>query len=158
MFWHLNYFEVLDFVAINFEAEQCADCVNAEVPSGARVHGEERERAVVLHFQDVRVAADKELRAHVDEAVIDLGIVVTWVTADVGHQHIHLLAAESQKLGEFVAHRAAVDVAIDATQRVQFGKAVGHLTVTKVATVPHLVALAQVLDDAVVEAAVRVRK
>ena len=111
---------------------------------------------VVGHLEYMGVPGDEELRTH----GLDLGdgarVVAARIAPDVGHQHLHLLAAEGEEVGVDAAGHAAVDVARDGAQGLEGGNAVGQLERPDVSRMPDLIDLAQKVAQRLVEAAVRV--
>ena len=123
---------------------------------GAGVDVQQSELLVVLHLQDVRVAADEELGRTRHELPHDAAVVAAGVAAYVFHQHVYLLALEPQHLRKHAAQVAAVAVAAHGTQGPEGGQAVGQFGRADVAGVPYLVARLKVVQVAVVPVGVGV--
>ena len=102
------------------------------------------------------MAGDEEFGMQLLDAAERPRIVVAGIAADVGHQHLHLLAAEGEEVGVDAAGHAAVDVARDGAQGLEGGNAVGQLERPDVSRMPDLIDLAQKVAQRLVEAAVRV--
>ena len=117
---------------------------------------EETECFVVLHFQDVRVSADEELRRRGVERGANAGVVVARIAADVLDEHVHVLALEAVQLAIHQPKVAAVAVAADGTQRPERSQPLGHLDGADVAGVPDFVAGLEIVQVFLVPIAVGV--
>ena len=139
-------FEVAEVPLVSREANKGADLMPALNTGGTRVDVEEVELLVVLHLEDMAVPTDEELGWTGVELVADAPIVATWVTADVGHEHVSTLARPAQQLGEHATEVATIAVSDDGSQGTEGGETVGELDTTDVTSVPDLVALCKVLQ------------
>ena len=117
---------------------------------------EQPECLVVLHLQYMAVAADEELWRTGIELMADAEVVASRVAADVGQQHVSLLATEPQHLGKHSAQLGSVAVAHYSAQCPKGGQTVGNGRATDVAGVPYLVALLEIFEVAIVPVGVGV--
>lgn len=99
------------------------------------------------------VSGDHKLYFAVAEHLLDSWLVATWITADMGHEHIHPLDREFLYLTEATAHIAVVYVAADSpdNRRDRFETAY-DIDVAYVTGVPYLVTLGEMLGIAVIPA------
>ena len=79
------------------------------------------------------------------------------IAADVGYEHMFLLALEECRTVIHAAHHAAVHIAVNATQRFECGDGVRRLQRPEVSGVPYLIHILKKMFQHVVEGAVRVR-
>ena len=115
-------------------------------PCGPGVDVEQVERLVELHFQDVRVTADEELRRVLEDVGTDARIVVAGVAADMFHEHLSVLAFPAEHLREDAPHVTAVDVAIDGLQWTECRQFLRHFDGADVPGVPDLVAGLEIVE------------
>ena len=150
--------QVAEGAAVDDESHQRPHLVPALLAGGAGVDVQQPQGAVVLHLEDVRVAADEEARGPRQDAARDGGVVAAGVSADVLHQDLRAVHDEAEGLREAAPQVRPVDVAIDGAQGPEAGEAVGHLGGADVAGVPDFVARLEVPQVAVVPVAVGVRE
>ena len=88
----------------------------------------------------MRVSCDKYLGLRHVDMLQRLGCVVSWVAADVCHQHLYALCLEEVELWEHTTHYAAVDISIHALKWLEGSYFICHLHRAEIARVPYLVA------------------
>ena len=140
MFRHFYHFQIAYVAPIDFEAQQCAHLMETINAGGSGIHGQHLQCVVVLHFQYVRMSADKQVWLVGQNFAIGLRAVTSGIAADVGHQHIDLFAAKGQKFGIIEPNSAAIDVAVHGAQRAKCSQSLGQIVGADVATVPNFVA------------------
>ena len=109
------------------------------VPGCSRIDVQTMEFRIKDNFQDMRVAANKQLGRLDFELVPDLGFVPARITADVCHQHLYFLAKEALRFGKHPTHNMVVDVAINGFQGFKGRQAVGSFGIANVAGVPDFI-------------------
>ena len=93
------------------------------------------------------MAADVELRPFFLEDVSDLGHIMSWITSDVGHVHMHVLDFEEQFPRILHPDDVVVDVAVDSAERLECFKLLRGLNVSYVAGMPYLVHVLEKVKD-----------
>ena len=150
--------QVAELPLVDAEAHQGADGVEALAAGSAGVDVQQAERLVVLHLEDVRVSADKQLGRACQQAAGNGRVVASGIAADVLHHDLRTIDGEAQGLWEEAAQFLPVDVAVDSTQGAEVGQSLGHLQGAYVAGVPDFVAGLEVLQVSVVPPPVGVRQ
>ena len=77
---------------------------------------EQTQGAVVLDAEYVRMAADKQLWRTLHKFAAYAGVVSARITANVLHQHLHILTLEAQHFGKHTPQFGTVAIAIHSTQ------------------------------------------
>ena len=153
MFRHFYHFQIAYVAPIDFEAQQCAHLMETIDAGGSGIHGQHLQCVVVLHFQYVRMSADKQVWLVGQNFAIGLRAVTSGIAADVGHEHFDVFALEGEEFGTTPAHHSGVDVATDSAETRADGEqtAIG-VFVADVAGVPYLVAVGEMDGEAVIPA------
>jgi len=93
------------------------------------------------------MAADVELRPFFLEDVPDLGHVMSRITADMGHIHMHVLNFEEQFPWILNTDDVVIDVAVNSAERLEAFKLLRGLNVSYVAGMPYLVHVLEKVKD-----------
>lgn len=101
---------------------------------------------------------NEEFRTHGLDAGDGTQIVTPGITADMGHQHLYLLATESGEIGIDPPGQPAVDIARHGAQRLESGNLVGQGERPDVARMPYFVDIAEKFAQLVVERPVGIGK
>lgn len=147
-----------DFRVLHGEPENGSHQVPALTAAGSGVHMKQTEGRIARDFQNVGVAADEEGRAEALQVFARAGIVIAGVAADVGHEDAEAEAVPVEIAGKIRTQFGAVDVAVNAAHGAEGAQAVENLRGAEITGVPDLIALAQVMQNLVVQIAVGVGK
>lgn len=96
---------------------------------------------VILHMDNVRMAANQHVRSRRMEQLSDARRVASGATGNVSHQHIDATAIEPQILGVRIANRTVVNVSINSPERLEVSQLLRNFQVPKISSVPDLVAV-----------------
>mgnify|MGYP005790055129 CR=1 FL=1 len=153
----LSDLHVANLLSVDDESQGAADLVESVASGGSRIEVKQVVNGVVDHLQNMGVSGDEQFGTDGLDAGYDFGGVVAGIASDVGHQHAHPLAVETEEFGIDPPHDAAVDVAVDGPQGFEGGDLVGYLDRTDVSGVPDLVDSLQECAERIVEGAVGIR-
>ena len=149
--------QLFELAVFDAEAEGGADGMPALDAGSAGVEGHHLVVFVILHPQDMGVAADENLGTETFDKRLGAVVVASGVAADVGHQDGHAFAFEETVAGVFVVQGVVVAVAVDADEGLEGGDFTGGFeAAAEVACVPELVAGGQEVFEGLVEDAVSV--
>ncbi len=109
------------------------------------------------------MAADEQIRLFANQFRLRSPVVVAWIPADVGHVDANAVTLPSEAGRQISANLGAVDIAVDSAHRLQAPQAIQQrarstLARSHVARVPQFVAIFEVLQQSLVEKAVRIGK
>ena len=104
------------------------------------------------------MSADEYLRPAQAQLRLDAPLVAAGISSDVSHRHAHLLAVEKLPARISQTHRSPVDIAANATQRLEGRDRVGRFDSSEVAGMPQLVDIGEKVAQRRVERTVGIRK
>ena len=130
---------VAHVAAVDRKAHGRADLVESELPGGPGIDCQQVVDGIVDDLEDVGMPGDEEFQVHGLDFLYGARIVMAGITPDVGHQHLHPFAFESQECGVDAAGHAAVDIAAHGTQRLESSNPVGEFDRADVARMPDFV-------------------
>ena len=138
--------EVEDFEAggcgVEVKTDESGDAVEARATGGTGVDVEEVVVVVVHDFEDVAVAADKDVGTRQSEGALQGWRIVAGPAADVHHEYAEAFDFEEELLFEFIMKGEAVAVAPDGTDGFPGAELVEDAW-ADVAGVPEFVAVAE---------------
>ena len=94
----------------------------------------------------MRVSGDEEFGWRRIYASHNRAVVIAGISPDMLHQHIHLLAFESEHLWKHASEVSTVAVAAHSPQRTESRQAVGEFGTADVARMPYLVARLEIFQ------------
>jgi hypothetical protein len=127
------------------------------VPAGARVHVEKVEINVPHDFQDVGMTANEETRLCVKDDFFRPQVVTAWIAADMRHKNTKALTCPMQVLRKLAANLRPINISVNAANRFKLVQSLQDFQRTKVAGMPHFIALREILKQGFVQEAVSVR-
>ena len=142
----LDNLEVLEGAVAGGEADKGAHQVPSLQARRSGVDMEQAEPLVVLHLQDMAVAADEELGRTGIDLLAYAGIVAARIAPDMGHQHLGALAVPAELHRKHTAKVASVAITADCPQGTELLKAQGKLERPDIAGMPNLVARLEVFQ------------
>jgi hypothetical protein len=135
----LQHFQIAYVPAFYDKPYGGTNLMKSFISGGSGIDVQAMKFGIKDHFQDMRMAANKQLGRLDFELVPDLGFVPPRIPSDVGHQHIHFLAKKAQRFREHAANDMVVNVAVHGFQGFESRKPVGSFGVADVAGVPDFV-------------------
>ena len=137
---YLYHFQILEYSMIDGQTHQGAHLVPSLQASSTRVDMQQSQARVTLNLQDVAVPADEERRRVGIDGVSYMSIVMSWIAADVSHQHAGALAGETYIGREDESQLATVGIAIHGSCGTELLQARDELHPSDVTCMPDLVA------------------
>lgn len=153
---YLHHLTIPHLRPFNLEADKRALFMPALTTGSTGIHVEAAETVVVHYLKNVRMSADEELGIAFGQLLSGQGTVSAGITADVYHQHIDLLYPEAQNLRKDVADFGIVYVAPDASQGPECPEPLHQLHTSKIACMPDLVAIAEMMKNLVIKPAMSI--
>src|SRR5574344_1579447 len=111
-----------------------------------RVDMQQSQCLVVFHLEYMRMAGDKQFGWRRIYASHNRAVVIAGISPDMLHQHIHLLAFESEHLWKHASEVSTVAVAAHSPQRAECRQSVGQFRTAYIPCVPNLVARFEILQ------------
>jgi len=141
----------------NREPEAGSHLMQSGVPAGARVHVDKVEIKVPHDFQDVGMAANEETRLCIKDDFFRPRVVTAWIAADMRHTNTKALTCPMQVLRKLAANLRPINIPVHAANRFKLAQSFQDFHRTKVAGMPHFIALREILKQGFVQEAVSVR-
>lgn len=118
---------------------------------GSRIDMQELKLMVIDHLQDMRVAIDHKCDALLFEKPLHAGRPLSGIATDMSQEHLNSLNLENLKLAAFTAHHAMVDISAHSTHhRHDILQPLDNTIIADITGMPHLVAVTEILSEAVV--------
>jgi hypothetical protein len=130
--------------------------VPSVVAAGAGIHVKKAERLVARDFQDVGVAADEQARPQPTDFLPGSTVIVAGISTDMSHVDGDALAFPYQILREVGAEFRSVNIPVNAPDWHEGPETIQHFGCPEVSRVPYFVAFGEVMEDSVIQKAVRV--
>src|SRR5215469_8609357 len=127
------------------------------VPAGARVHVDEVEIKVAHDFQDVGMTANEETRLCVKDDFFRPRVVTAWIAADMSHINTKASTRPMQVLCKLATDLRPINIPVYAADRFKLAQSLQDFHRTKVAGMPHFIALREIVKQCFVQEAVGVR-
>ena len=139
------------------EPEAGSHLMRSCVPAGTRVHVDKVEIKVPHDFQDVGMTANEETRLCFKDDSFRPRVVTAWMAADMRHIDTKVLTRPMQVLRKLAANFRPINIPVHAADRFKLAQSLQDLHRTKVASMPHFIALREILKQGFVQEAVSVR-
>lgn len=144
---HFYDFQIPDLLAVNRKPKHRPHFVETRNPCSARVHVQQIQLLVKLHFQDVRMAANKQFRRVCVDFRPDVLVVFPRITADVRHPNIHTFTHKPIVQRKFQPGFVIVNVAIHGAQRPDALQGIGHAQIPDIAGMPDFIGCLGIFQD-----------
>jgi hypothetical protein len=125
------------------------------VSAGARVHMQQASGRVAHYTQDMGMARDEKCRLGGGDFLLRVWRVIARVAAHVSHVDLDAKAVPEKVFTDLAADVWSVDIAVDGAERFEILKRAED-TRSEITSVPDFVTFSEVIEDCVVEKAVRV--
>jgi hypothetical protein len=153
----LDCLHAINLAGGDCEPEAGSHLMPSGVPAGARVHVEKVEINVPHDFQDVGMTANEETRLYVKDDFFRPRVVTAWIAADMRHKNTKALTCPMQVLRQLAANLRPINISVHAPNRFKLAQSLQDFQRTKVAGMPHFIALREILKQGFVQEAVSVR-
>ena len=120
-------FTVVEPTAVDGESHECPLFVPPLHSGCSWIDVQQLELLVELHFQNVRMSTDEELRWVGVDLAPYAGVIMAGIASNVFHKYGNALALPSEFLGEHLAQVASVAIAIDSTEWTELIQPHGNL-------------------------------
>lgn len=154
----LDYLQVVYLAFADVETHQRPDGLPSLQAGGTGVDVHHAQGSVVLHLQDVRVSADKQVGGVHRQLHPNARVIVAGRAADMGHEDTGLLHLEPESFMVVKAYVAAITVAADGAERCDALETRSNGGIADVSGMPYFVTAGKVRLKPVVPTAVGVRE
>lgn len=140
LFINFKDLHIVDSALVDMEAEGCPHQMEALNPGSSRIDYQHVTFLIPDNLQNVRMAADENIRLVAVNQLKRIPVVFPGIAADVCHKDLHTLALEKTVDGMFVAKVEIVAISCHTHQRLELGndRSKGEPS-PKIAGVPYLV-------------------
>lgn len=111
---------------IHGKSQQSANQVPSIVTAGAGIHVNQAERLVAHNFQNVGVTADEQTRPQPREFLSGTPVVITRISANMGHVDGDARAVPNEILGQVGAEFRSVNVPVNSANRFEGSQAIQY--------------------------------
>lgn len=158
-FVQLKHLHIVDISLINMETESRPHDMKALYSRSPGIHDKHTAALGVTHdFQDMGVAANKNIRPVFVNQLPCARIIPSWISTNMRHQNFHALTFEKPVQRVFKTQFIIITIAAHAYKRLEFRKGAGKFKPSSEITgVPKLVHRFKKVTESLTEDSVRIR-
>src|SRR5690242_19568316 len=112
--------------------------------AGARVDMKKLQRRVGLHFQNMGMAADKQMRGTLQDQRTDARSIVTGITAYMCYPYIHAFQGKTKVFGIADPEGRTIHVSANGPERFKAFQLIRHFGTSDIAGMPYFVYLIKI--------------